>query len=76
MSEKEFKEAVFKESVNFPGKEEDFLKFVDNNPSVKEQISAPIFENKVFEHIIKLVNKKQKNISFEQFKKKFDYDIN
>ena len=57
------------------GKEEDFLKFVDNNPSVKEQISAPIFENKVFDHIIKLVNKKQINISFEQFKKKFDSNI-
>ena len=75
VSEKEFKESVLKESVNFPGKEEDFLKFVDNNPSVKEQISAPIFENKVFDHIIKLVNKKQINISFEQFKKKFDSNI-
>ena len=75
VSEKEFKESVLKESVNFPGKEEDFFKFVESNPSVKEQINAPIFENKVFEHIIKLVNKKQKNISFEQFKKKFDSNI-
>ena len=43
--------------MNYPGKEQDFIKFLDNNPSIKEQISAPIFENKVFDHIVKLIKK-------------------
>ena len=72
VSEKEYKDAVYKEAMNYPGKEQDFVKFLDNNPSAKEQISAPIFENKVFDHIVKFINKSEKNITFEQFKKKFD----
>ena len=75
VSEKEYKEAVYKESLNFPGKEQDFLKFLENNPNAREQISAPIFENKVFEYIVGLIKKSEKNISIEQFKKKFDANM-
>ncbi len=75
VSEKEYNDAVYREAMNYPGKEQDFIKFLDNNPSIKEQISAPIFENKVFDHIVKLIKKTNKNISFEQFKKKFDANM-
>ncbi len=75
VSEKEYKDAVNREAMNYPGKEQDFIKFLDNNPSIKEQISAPIFENKVFDHMVKLIKKSDKNISFEQFKKKFDANM-
>ena len=75
VSEKEYNDAVYREAMNYPGKEQDFIKFLDNNPSIKEQISAPIFENKVFDHIVKLIKKSEKNISFDQFKKKFDANM-
>ena len=75
VSEKEYQDAVYREAMNYPGKEKDFIKFLDNNPSIKEQISAPIFENKVFDHMVKLIKKSDKNISFEQFKKKFDANM-
>ena len=75
VSEKEYNDAVYREAMNYPGKEQDFIKFLDNNPSIKEQISAPIFENKVFDHMVKLIKKSDKNISFEQFKKKFDANM-
>ncbi len=75
VSEKEYKDAVYREAMNYPGKEKDFIKFLDNNPTIKEQISAPIFENKVFDHMVKLIKKSDKNISFEQFKKKFDANM-
>ena len=61
--------------MNYPGKEKEFFNFLDNNPAIKEQISAPIFENKVFDHMVKLIKKSDKNISFEQFKKKFDANM-
>ena len=72
VSEKEYQDAVYQEAMNYPGKEQEFIKFLDKNPAAKEQISAPIFENKVFDHIVKLTQKSEKNVSFEQFKKKFD----
>jgi trigger factor len=61
--------------MNYPGKEQEFIKFLDSNPMVKEQISAPIFENKVFDHIVKLTKKSEKAVTFEQFKKKFDTNM-
>jgi trigger factor len=75
VSEKEYQDAVYREAMNYPGKEDDFIKFLDKNPAAKEQISAPIFENKVFDHIAKLTTKTEKAISFEQFKKKFDTNM-
>jgi len=72
VSEKEYQDAVSREAMNYPGKEKEFFNFLDNNPAIKEQISAPIFENKVFDHIVKLTKKSEKVVSFEQFKKKFD----
>ena len=72
VSEKEYKDAVLQEASQYPGKENDFFKFLDGNPSAKEQIRAPIFEEKVFDFMIKLINPNEKNISFDEFKKKFD----
>ena len=72
VSEKEYKDAVLREASQYPGKENDFFKFLDGNPSAKEQIRAPIFEEKVFDFMIKLINPNEKNISFDEFKKKFD----
>ena len=75
VSEKEYQDAVYREAMNYPGKEDEFIKFLDKNPAAKEQISAPIFENKVFDHIVNLTTKTEKAISFEQFKKKFDANM-
>ena len=57
VSEKEYQDAVYREAMNYPGKEDEFIKFLDKNPAIKEQISAPIFENKVFDHIVNLTSK-------------------
>ncbi len=75
VSEKEYQDAVYREAMNYPGKEQEFIKFLDSNPMAKEQISAPIFENKVFDHIVKLTKKSEKAVTFEQFKKKFDTNM-
>ena len=75
VSEKEYKDAVMEEVSKYPGKEQDFLKFLDDNPGAKEQISAPIFEEKVFDFMISLIKPKEKDISLDQFQKKFDKSI-
>ena len=75
VSEKEYQDAVYREAMNYPGKEDEFIKFLEKNPAAKEQISAPIFENKVFDHIVNLTSKTEKAISFEEFKKKFDANM-
>ena len=72
ISEKEYNEAVLQEASQYPGKEGDFFKFLDENPSAKEQIRAPIFEEKVFDFMIDRIKPTEKDISFDEFKRKFD----
>ena len=76
VSEKEYKNAVMLEASKYPGKEKDFFKFLDDNIGAREQIRAPIFEEKVFDFIINLIKPNEKDISFDQFMKKFDKKIN
>ena len=68
----EYDEAISQEAKKYPGKEKDFIKFMNDNPSAKDQIVAPIFEDKVFDFMIERIEPNVKDISFDEFKKKFD----
>ena len=35
VSEKEYQDAVYREAMNYPGKEQEFIKFLDKNPAAK-----------------------------------------
>ena len=76
VTEKEYQDAVMQEASKYPGKEQDFLKFLDGNQSAKEQIRTPIFEEKVFDFMISRVSLKEKDISLDLFKEKFDKNMN
>ena len=72
VSQAEYDEVISQEAKKYPGKERDFIKFLNDNPSAKDQIVAPIFEDKVFDFMIGRIQPNGKDISFDEFKKKFD----
>ena len=72
VSQAEYDEAIAQESKKYPGKEKDFIKFLESNPSAKDQIVAPIFEDKVFDFMVGNIKIEGKDISFDDFKNKFD----
>ena len=52
ISDAEFSQAVVAQARQYPGQERQFLEFVRGNAGVQQQIRAPLFEDKVVDHII------------------------
>jgi trigger factor len=69
VSEKETQEAVMKKAQEYRGQEKAFFEFVQKNPQAKEQLKAPLFEDKVIDFIIELSAVTEKTVSKEELKK-------
>jgi trigger factor len=69
VSEKETQDALMKKAQEYPGQEKAFFEFVQKNPKAKEQLQAPLFEDKVIDYIIELSSVTEKNVSKEELKK-------
>jgi trigger factor len=54
VNEQEVQQAVFQQARQYPGQEQQFMEFVQQNPQMQQQISAPIFEDKVVDFIFEL----------------------
>lgn len=52
ISEQEMTQAVMRQARNFPGQERAFFEFIQQNEAAQQQLRAPIFEDKVVDHII------------------------
>jgi trigger factor len=69
VSEKETQEAVMQKSREYPGQEKAFFEFMQKNPQAKEQLKAPLFEDKVIDFIVELSSVTEKTVSKEELKK-------
>ena len=69
VSEKETQEAVMQKSKEYPGQEKAFFEFMQKNPQAKEQLKAPLFEDKVIDFIVELSSVTEKTVSKEELKK-------
>ena len=66
VKENEIQQAVMMQARNYPGQEKEFFEFVQSNPQMQQQISAPIFEDKVVDYIFELAELKDKKVSKKQ----------
>ncbi|MDG2474076.1 MAG: trigger factor [Paracoccaceae bacterium] len=69
VSEKETQDALMQKAQEYPGQEKAFFEFIQKNPQAKEQINAPLFEDKVIDFIIELATITEKLISKDELKK-------
>ena len=69
VSEKETQEAVMQKAQEYRGQEKAFFEFIQKNPQAKEQLKAPLFEDKVIDFIIELSSVTEKTVSKEDLKK-------
>ena len=51
VSDQEMTQAVMEQARQYPGQEREFFEFVQQNPQMGQQLRAPIFEEKVIDHI-------------------------
>ena len=51
VSDAEMTQAIMAQSRQYPGQEKEFFEFIQKNQQMQQQLRAPIFEDKVIDHI-------------------------
>ena len=60
VTDAEMTQAVMNQARQYPGQERQFFEFVQQNPQMRQQIQAPLFEDKVIDHVFEQATVKDK----------------
>ncbi len=66
VTDAELTQAVMNQARQYPGQERQFFEFVQQNEQMRQQIQAPIFEDKVVDHIVDHANVTDKTVSKDE----------
>ena len=69
VTDAEMTQAVLAQARQYPGQERQFFEFVQKNPQMQQQLRAPIFEDKVVDHIVEQAKVTEKAASKEDLQK-------
>ena len=69
VTDAEMTQAVLNQARQYPGQERAFFEFVQKNPQMQQQLRAPIFEDKVVDHIFAAAKVTEKEVSKEKLQK-------
>lgn len=69
VTDAEMTQAVLAAARQYPGQERQFFEFVQKNQQMQQQLRAPVFEDKVVDHIVGLAKVTEKEISKEKLQK-------
>jgi trigger factor len=69
VTDAEMTQAIMNQARQYPGQERAFFDFVNQNAEVRQQIQAPIFEDKVVDHIFEAAKVTDKEVSKEELEK-------
>ena len=63
VSEAEMSQAIMAQSRQYPGQEKEFFEFMQKNEQMQQQLRAPIFEDKVVDHIFEQATVTDKKVN-------------
>lgn len=63
VSDSEMTQAIMNQARQYPGQERQFFEFVQQNAQFRQQLQAPMFEDKVVDHIFETADVKEKEVS-------------
>jgi len=69
VSDAEMTQAVMNQARQYPGQEREFFEYVQQNPQMRQQLQAPIFEDKVVDFIVELADVTEKEVSKDDLEK-------
>jgi trigger factor len=72
VTDAEMTQAVMNQARQYPGQERQFFEFVQQNPGMRQQIQAPIFEEKVIDYIVELADVSEREVSREELQKEVE----
>ena len=77
VSDAEMTQAIMAQSRQYPGQEKEFFEFIQKNQQMQQQLRAPIFEDKVVDHIFEqsaVTDKKVDKIELQKAVEALDED--
>jgi trigger factor len=69
VTDAEMTQAIMNQARQYPGQERQFFEFVQQNQQMQQQLRAPLFEDKVVDHIAEGANVSEKTVSKEDLQK-------
>ncbi|WP_417741425.1 trigger factor [Salipiger sp.] len=66
VTDAEMTQAIMNQARQYPGQERAFFDFVRQNAQMQQQLRAPIFEDKVIDHIAEQANVSEKEVTKEE----------
>lgn len=69
VTDAEMTQAVLAAARQYPGQERQFFEFVQKNQQMQQQLRAPVFEDKVIDHIVGQAKVTEKEVSKEKLEK-------
>jgi trigger factor len=69
VSDQEMTQAVIAQARQYPGQEREFFEFIQKNQQMQQQLRAPLFEDKVVDHILEQVTVTEKEVSKDELQK-------
>ncbi|SEN64155.1 trigger factor [Palleronia salina] len=69
VTDAEMTQAVMNQARQYPGQERQFFEFVQNNPQARQQLQAPLFEDKVVDYVFDQADVTEKEVSKEELEK-------
>ena len=69
VTDAEMTQAIMAQARQYPGQERQFFEFVQQNQQMQQQLRAPLFEDKVIDHIVALAKVSEKTVSKDKLQK-------
>ena len=68
VTDAEMSQAIMAQARQYPGQERQFFEFVQQNQQMQQQLRAPLFEDKVVDHIVENATVTDKEVSSDELK--------
>jgi len=72
ITEQEVNQALIREARQYPGQEREVVQFFQRNPNAMAQLRAPIYEDKVVDHILMVATVEETSVSRDDLFKEDD----
>jgi len=72
VTDAEMTQAILSQARQYPGQERQFFEFVQQNQQMQQQLRAPLFEDKVVDHIVEGAKVTEKEVSKDDLQKAID----
>tara|TARA_R110000772_G_scaffold100897_2_gene201304 strand:+ start:291 stop:1622 length:1332 start_codon:yes stop_codon:yes gene_type:complete len=69
VTDAEMTQAIMSQARQYPGQERQFFEFVQQNQQMQQQMRAPLFEDKVVDHVFEQATLTEKEVSKEDLQK-------